>query len=131
MKAYIRHPAMPDELQMELDPERIFRDVNPSHLLDACGLIPGWIVEGLSDPDMADKSLYEIVEESYNFGPMYPFPEMDITDDMELISLKYPEDAPYKPFLKVAFKSSYMIQFDHAMLAFIEPDGNTTVVRCD
>jgi hypothetical protein len=72
----------------------------------------------------------EIVDSAYQFG-MYPFDDMHIRDDLSLVSLKYPEDPPYRPYMLIRRGSEYMIQFSHAMLAFISADGEMTVVRCD
>ena len=130
MRAYVKSPSLPQGLTMEIDPAHMFRDINPLKLIDACGFIPGWIVEGATDPDMADMSFYEIIDSAYQFG-MYPFDDMYLRDDLTLVSLKYPEDAPYHPYMMTRRGSEYLIQFDHALLAFITPDGEMTVVRCD
>ena len=128
--AYIKHPAMPEGMSMQIDPANLFNGVPYLKLIEACGFIPGWLIDAYQDPANADMDMQEVVDRSYGFG-LYPFDDMEITDDEELVSLRYPEDPPYRPYLKVRVGNQYMYQFDHAMLAFVTPDGELFVTRCD
>lgn len=127
---YIYHPALPDDCKIELDPAHNFRNVSATHLLNACGLIPHWIIAFVAEHPDSDRPLQDVVDEEYGFG-LYEFDSMDINDDMELVSLTYPDDEPFKPFLKVSFKGAHLIQYDCGMLAFVSPAGELFVTRAD
>ena len=109
------------------DPTNSFPNVSDEKLLQACGLIPVWVLEwrGLHSET---RTLREHLEECYPFG-MEECTLFTINSDA---SLSYEGDPDEKPILKLEFPDGTEIyQYLHAWVMIVEPGKPNFVTRLD
>jgi len=106
-----------------IDPLGKFSQTSEKSIIEACGIIPYWIVNGDHD-----KKIMDIFREKYSFG----IHEMTGATILNNGTYLYPEDPPLYPLIRLHRGGEVMFQYDHAIVAVTRPDtGETFITRMD
>lgn len=107
------------------DPCGKFPTATPERLFDACGLIPGFVMQALYRESSTPQEVFDYMTEAYGFGA-YPIEGGLLMDDG---SYFYPDDPAVYPYVMITFDEAQIevIILQHAMVA-IRRVGNTDAI---
>jgi len=119
------HVALDDNpeqplLQAVADPLDKFQDIETNRLINACGLIPGWVL----NPASWGETLIETLSRNYPFG-LHPMPP---GSKIENKVHKYPEDPDLYPLLEITRRDETLLQYQYGIVAVLDPDGQTVLI---
>jgi len=117
---------VPDDIiiKMTIDPLDKFEDLyNDEQIYNLLGTLPYWTI----NPDYLDKPLKEALDSQYGFG-LFEATGQTITKDG---IYQYPEDPDLYPLIKIVRHDETFYQYQYAMVAIVQKDGNTFVTRMD
>lgn len=115
---------------VEVDPHSKFTKTHSMEenrqVLQACGLIPGWILD--AEANDSEDTFQEIFAKEYPFGS---HTSVGATVD-ERGCMLYPGDPDMHPLLKIQRNNETMYQYEYAMVAVVQDDtGESWVTRMD
>lgn len=111
-----------NKLTATFDPNSAFPQARNAQLLEACGFIPGWIVE---NPEL---SFRDALDQNYAFaGGFQPFdgPSLDAQG-----RFTYPGDPPLNPLLELTRGDEVLRQYQYGLVALTTGD-KTEFARLD
>ena len=111
------------KIETTFDPLKKFQKHICSELLEACGLLPHWVV----NPEFSHIPLKEAMETQYGF----PMIEMEKSTISETGVMRYPEDPDMYPMIKIVRGDETFYQYDYGVVAFVQNDGSSYVTRMD
>lgn len=111
---------MTTKMKWEIDPTGAFLGVDAKRLIDACGLIPGF----LSPDDPRDA--IEQFKANYGFG-VYPMRGMTLQADG---TASYPGDPPMKPIVRGKLRQETILIFQHGYVC-VHGNGKVFFTRMD
>jgi len=110
-------------VSLEIDPLNYYGLVPAIRLVDACGLIPGWVGnEAFSDQDMKTA-----LDKQYGYG-LHEMTGSTITEEGVH---SYPEDPDMYPLIKMERKDETLFMYESAIVAIRQADGTMFVTRMD
>lgn len=102
-----------------IDPVGVFGNVERERLLDACGVIPGWITEAAINNRPLIKAL-DVYKEAYG---LFECKGVTIGGNGEF---RYPGDSELFPFIKIETDEEIFYQYRNARIAIVhKPTGHT------
>lgn len=116
---------------ISIDPTKSFAGANKDRILDACGLIPMFVVDAFSAGKATTKDVYGSMVESYGFGDMSSTDWGTVEPDGTYVS-SYDEDEDLKPLIELSFPENpvKVYVYQYAIVAVVDPD-NTIISRMD
>lgn len=97
------------------------------HILDACGLIPHWVVSWNKEPEAGPKALFDFLDITYGFG----MHKMGGTLDADG-TYRYPQDPPLYPLISMETRDGTLYQYDYGIVAIPMGDqGGHFITRMD
>lgn len=94
-------------------------DYDPERLIEACGLIPHWVVEYAMEGDR--NGIKDHLDKAYGFG-LYHIEKGEI--DKDGYTYRYPEDEPLKPLISMNLgDEGLLLMYQYAIVAIPTPDG--------
>ena len=117
------------ELRSEFDPTKSFTNAPVKRLVEAMGILPSWVVEGLEAGCADIEALTASLADSYGFGKLHNFKGGEVAENG---TYQYPEDPPMPPLAKIESADLSIYFYQHAMLSIVEKDsGGAFVTRMD
>jgi hypothetical protein len=109
-------------LSLKLDPAKRFPDALPHRLIEACGFIPSWLQECHRELQNAEtvptlENVTKFLHGCYLHGGGWdPFGSSSFTLESDGV-LRYPEDPPFNPYLRVDIGAVEVFQYSHGIVA--------------
>lgn len=116
--------------ELMVDPTGHFKGVEEARLLQACGLIPGWIMDWTLNHS-TDLPLRDYLDQTYGFGLYDMGPKASIDADGVY---RYPGDSDLYPLISFSTPIGKLYMYQYAIVAIpVEKDGvtDTFITRMD
>ena len=117
------------ELRSELDPTKSFTNAPTERLVQAMGILPNWVADGLEAGCADIEALTEALAGYYGFGELHDLKGGEIAENG---TYQYPEDPPMPPLAKIESADLSIYFYQHAKLSIVEKkSGDAFVTRMD
>lgn len=105
--------------ELAIDPNNKFPGVEQARILEACGLIPGWIMDWTLNHS-EDLPLKDYLDQTYGFG-LYAMGEKTTIDPDG--TYHYPEDPDLHPLISFTTPLGTLYMYQYAIVAIPTEDG--------